>query len=140
YGAKLEPKQIKIKCGKKPSNAVVNCKLQACVFNIKSDPCEYNNIADKEVEMKNYLVQRVLWHNKTAIAPNNKPRDPKANPLYHNDTWDLQETARLKQLDRIFWEELIKYKYEAFKDPLVRRQFKKLSILGSATLGDKAQR
>ncbi|RWS09101.1 angiotensin-converting enzyme-like protein, partial [Dinothrombium tinctorium] len=52
----------------------------------------------------------------------------------------LQETARSEQLDRIFWEELIKYKYETFKDPLVRRQFKKLSILGSAALGDKAQR
>ncbi|RWS14509.1 uncharacterized protein B4U79_00787 [Dinothrombium tinctorium] len=52
----------------------------------------------------------------------------------------FQDAERLKQLDRVFWEELIKYKYETFKDPSVRRQFKKLSILGDAALGDKTQR
>ncbi|KAH3825934.1 hypothetical protein DPMN_127821 [Dreissena polymorpha] len=38
---------VKIDCGPKPFNASTNCDpgLLPCLYNIASDPCEYNNIA-----------------------------------------------------------------------------------------------
>ncbi|XP_070575005.1 arylsulfatase J-like [Ptychodera flava] len=37
-----------VECGHKPTNTSTNCKptKSPCLYNIKNDPCEYNNIAD----------------------------------------------------------------------------------------------
>ena len=42
-------KPVKVECGPKPANASTNCvpNKKPCLYNVKMDPCEYNNIADQ---------------------------------------------------------------------------------------------
>lgn len=38
---------VEVHCGQKPANASTNCQplKEVCLFDIKNDPCEYNNLA-----------------------------------------------------------------------------------------------
>lgn len=80
---------VVVKCGPKPANASTNCKptKAPCLYNIREDPCEYNNIADSHPEMLKFLLQRLAFYNATQVPPANKPADPKANPKYYGYIW-----------------------------------------------------
>ncbi|CAH0721411.1 unnamed protein product, partial [Brenthis ino] len=56
--------------------------LAPCLFDIEDDPCETNNLADREPEKLRYMLQELDKVNKTAIKPNNKPLDPRGDPKY----------------------------------------------------------
>ncbi|CAG2111167.1 unnamed protein product [Medioppia subpectinata] len=71
--------------------STTNCDLteDMCLFNIRSDPCEYYNVAKDYPQIVDKLWQKILIHNKTAVPPLNLPIDPKANPIYHNNWWSI---------------------------------------------------
>lgn len=58
-----------------------------CVFNLKDDPCEQINLAQAHPDVLNTLQKLVETYRKTAVKPNNIPRDPKADPAFYNNTW-----------------------------------------------------
>ncbi|XP_028129869.1 arylsulfatase B-like [Diabrotica virgifera virgifera] len=58
-----------------------------CLFNIKDDPCERINLASARPNIVKNLEHLLLDYRKTVVPPRNKPRDPKANPVYWNNTW-----------------------------------------------------
>ena len=60
-----------------------------CLFNIKLDPCEMNNLADKMPELTQQLISLMKKYNETAVPPLNVPMDKLANPALHNYLWDI---------------------------------------------------
>ena len=80
--------QTLIDCGKH-KNAILCDSNSVCLFNVKSDPCEYNNLASYFPTLVKNLWQKILNYNKTVVSPLNKPIDPKSNPIYHNSIWDI---------------------------------------------------
>ncbi|XP_078577654.1 arylsulfatase B-like isoform X4 [Branchiostoma floridae x Branchiostoma japonicum] len=80
---------LKIKCGEKPANVSTNCKPRdnPCVFNIKEDPCEFNNIADWNKPLVDFLMGRLEAYSETAVPIRNQPTDPRGNPKYHGGVW-----------------------------------------------------
>ena len=58
-----------------------------CLFDIKSDPCEYNNIASLNPQLSKHLYDRLLMFSEAAQPPRNKPTDPSSYPQYHNGHW-----------------------------------------------------
>jgi hypothetical protein len=79
-----------INCGIDAKNKSTECDLSnnLCLYDLRSDPCEYNNLAPNEPKIVEQLWSKVLDFNKTAVEPKIKPIDPKANPIYHNNVWD----------------------------------------------------
>ena len=59
-----------------------------CLFNIKLDPCEKKNLADKMPELTQQLTSLMKKYNETAVPPSNVPYDKHANPALHNYLWD----------------------------------------------------
>ncbi|XP_073967236.1 arylsulfatase I [Choristoneura fumiferana] len=66
------------------NTTVIPCKpLEApCLFNIEDDPCERFNMADKEPEVLQRLLEELDKVNRTAIPPNNKKDDLRGDPKY----------------------------------------------------------
>ncbi|KAM7341897.1 arylsulfatase B isoform 2-T2 [Cochliomyia hominivorax] len=58
-----------------------------CLFNIKDDPCEKYNLAQKYSNILNALIEELNYYNSTAVPPSNLPLDPRANPSRWNYTW-----------------------------------------------------
>ncbi|XP_054152458.1 arylsulfatase J-like [Oppia nitens] len=52
-------------------------------------PCELNNVAKSFPQIVTQLWQSIQQYNRTAVPPLNKPIDSNANPIYHNNTWDV---------------------------------------------------
>lgn len=79
----------KVKCGPRPLNATTNCapQLTPCLFDLISDPCEYNNIADEMPEIAERLWKRILYHNSTAGPVGRESLDPDSWPPAHNYLW-----------------------------------------------------
>jgi len=80
---------LSVKCGPRPENASTNCKpwLQACLFNITADPCEYENLALTLPHMVTALQKRVEFYKQHAVHPLNKPTDDAGLPYHHNGYW-----------------------------------------------------
>ena len=77
---------IIVKCGEMKSPCTITAD-KICLFNIKDDPCEYNNLAKQMPEMVNQLMKMVESINKTAVPPGNVPADPQSNPALHGYYW-----------------------------------------------------
>ncbi|XP_031839749.1 arylsulfatase B [Nomia melanderi] len=94
-GLKLAPKRIRelqssvmVKCP--PRNETLPpCKpLKApCLFDIRRDPCEGNNIAKLFPEIVNDLWEEIQRLNDSSVHPGNLPWDQKANPVFWDHTW-----------------------------------------------------
>ncbi|RWS27632.1 arylsulfatase B-like protein [Leptotrombidium deliense] len=72
-----------------PANATTNCKphQEPCLFDIDTDPCEYNNVAHIYPDIATKLWKKILKYNETAVPPGNKPNDPCSSPTLHGYTW-----------------------------------------------------
>lgn len=77
-----------------------------CLFNIKEDPCERINVAEKRPTIVQNLENMVINYRKTAIKPRNIPRDLNADPSKWNNTWinwqDCDEIEKYKA-PKDFW-------------------------------------
>nr|UNO37577.1 GSS6 [Psylliodes chrysocephala] len=68
------------------------CNLQSpCLFNIREDPCERVNLASATPNIVRKLEQLILDYRKNMVPARNKPRDPRANPINWNNTWNNWE-------------------------------------------------
>ncbi|CAG2102209.1 unnamed protein product, partial [Medioppia subpectinata] len=78
-----------IDCGPKPANASINCKpdIDLCLYDVRSDPCEYHNVANKYPQVVKLLWNKLLTINETAVNPGTKPSDPSCDPALHNYAW-----------------------------------------------------
>lgn len=75
-----------VKC---PEKILKNCEplTKPCLFNIREDPCERNNLATENVEILKNLISRLSELNATAIPPANLPVDEKGDPKYWGYTF-----------------------------------------------------
>ncbi|XP_077994401.1 arylsulfatase I-like [Glandiceps talaboti] len=78
-----------VNCGPKPENASENCKPaeKPCLFDVKRDPCEYVNLADKYPDILHILLSRLQEYNSTAVPPMFPEFNPAAYPYKHNGAW-----------------------------------------------------
>ncbi|CAL1278121.1 unnamed protein product [Larinioides sclopetarius] len=77
----------RIKCQKPvPEKAYSSCKPteKPCLFNITDDPCEYVNLADKFPDMVKMMMDKIIEYNATAMEPQSKPNDHRADPMCHH--------------------------------------------------------
>ncbi|KAL7643638.1 UNVERIFIED_CONTAM: hypothetical protein RMT77_005621 [Armadillidium vulgare] len=76
-------------CDEVPDNATVACDdiSNPCLFNVASDPCEYFDVSKSHPAIVKLLQKRLHFYNTTAVDPENQPRDPRANPIFWNNTW-----------------------------------------------------
>ncbi|GBN73448.1 Arylsulfatase J [Araneus ventricosus] len=77
----------RIKCKKPvPEEAYSSCKPteKPCLFNITEDPCEYVNLADIYPDMVKMMMDKIIEYNATAMEPQFKPKDHRADPMCHH--------------------------------------------------------
>ncbi|KDR14503.1 arylsulfatase B-like [Zootermopsis nevadensis] len=58
-----------------------------CLFNVRRDPCELDNLSDKYPLLVVALQELLDQYNATVVKPLNKTADPRSNPKYWNYTW-----------------------------------------------------
>ncbi|KAB7504455.1 Arylsulfatase B [Armadillidium nasatum] len=82
-------KNAEVLCTEVPENATATCNdpSNPCLFNVASDPCEYFDVSKSHPAIVKLLLNRLQFYNSTAIPPGNKPEDPRANPIFWNNTW-----------------------------------------------------
>ncbi|KAK9297061.1 hypothetical protein QLX08_009083 [Tetragonisca angustula] len=77
-----------IKCPPRNDSLPLCRPLQApCLFNVREDPCEDNNLINRFPSLASELRERLRKLNATAILPGNLPWDSRANPDYWDHTW-----------------------------------------------------
>lgn len=77
-----------VKCHRR-NDTLPHCKpLEApCLFNVRWDPCEYNNLANEFPVIANSLRKELKRLNATAVPPGNLSWDTRANPEFWDHTW-----------------------------------------------------
>lgn len=79
--------QTQIKCANHKIGKPCNPLEQPCLFHVKSDPCEENNLAGRFSQKLIRMQERVREFQESAMPPRNVPGDPKSNPELWNDVW-----------------------------------------------------
>lgn len=69
-----------------------------CLYDIESDPCELNNVAEDHPEILTMLMDELGKLQRTAVPPNNKPIDPKGDPKNWNNVFTNFGDADVKKL------------------------------------------
>lgn len=60
---------------------------EPCVFDVVADPCERQNLYDKNSKILRILEEEMAAYRRTAVKPNNRRSDKFADPKYWNYTW-----------------------------------------------------
>ncbi|XP_041472978.1 arylsulfatase I-like [Lytechinus variegatus] len=84
------PNAFVVNCPPKPENASTNCDYEnnePCLYNIREDPCEYNNIAEWNQAVVQIMTLRLEQLRQSAVDPRNQPGDPRSNPKEHGNAW-----------------------------------------------------
>ncbi|CAD1476220.1 unnamed protein product, partial [Heterotrigona itama] len=81
-------KEAQIKCNIKEKDKT-SCEpvIAPCLFDIRNDPCEMVNLAEKRPVILAVLKKILMKHRLSVIPPSNLDGDPRANPLLWNNTW-----------------------------------------------------
>ncbi|XP_030845444.1 arylsulfatase I isoform X1 [Strongylocentrotus purpuratus] len=87
--SKPVPNAFVVSCPYKPANASTNCNpyKKPCLFNIRHDPCEFNNIANWNQDIVELLLTRIEEYRATMVPIRNKEPDPRSYPKYHDNCW-----------------------------------------------------
>ena len=64
-----------------------NPKETPCLFDLRSDPCEHNNIFKERPDIVKRMLNLLSEFNSTAVKVLNRGSDQRANPKYHNNFW-----------------------------------------------------
>ncbi|XP_074032233.1 arylsulfatase B isoform X2 [Leptinotarsa decemlineata] len=72
-----------------PVNSTGNCYPleSSCLFNILTDPCETNNLANEYPHILQSMEGVLERYNKTAVPPGNLPLDPRGDPKNWDYVW-----------------------------------------------------
>jgi hypothetical protein len=75
-----------LKCQNIDTARKVPClaNLAPCLFDIKNDPCEYTNIAQKYPDIVDFLLDKIAYYNKSSLPSNNLARDPRARAFLND--------------------------------------------------------
>lgn len=77
-----------VKCAKMDHSLPPCNKLTSpCLYDLDSDPCEYNNIAHKFPQIVKDLHTELLEFAGAAQPPRNCPDYKWADPIYHDGNW-----------------------------------------------------
>lgn len=81
-------KHSTVDCGNKKYHQCSPLK-SPCLFNIKNDPCEIDNIFnDKNISIDvNIFEDRLNSYRKSSLIPGNIKPDVNADPKLYNNTW-----------------------------------------------------
>ena len=85
---------LTVKCNAKiPTTNITNCKSDTkygyCLFNLKDDPCEINDLSEMHPEILQQLKSRLDYYRTTMVPPRiNLTDDPLSNPKIHNGVWE----------------------------------------------------
>lgn len=69
-------------------NARYECFNSHCLFDIQQDPCEYQNIANRNQEALGMAIDMLEQFKKEMIMQNYPQIDPKADPRFFDGYWD----------------------------------------------------
>lgn len=86
-----------ISCGDQAEGKSCDPLKAPCVFNVFSDPCEMNNLAEENQELVRELQAAVDKWRLKMVPVNNRPSDPAANPKFHNGTWTYWKSEELEE-------------------------------------------
>lgn len=79
-----------IKCRENSKNIIICAPLKnPCIFNIYKDPCEQKNLYElmKNTGIVQDFENRLKRQRKSALMPQNKLSDSRADPYLHNNVW-----------------------------------------------------
>uniref|UniRef100_A0A1B6DH44 Sulfatase N-terminal domain-containing protein n=1 Tax=Clastoptera arizonana TaxID=38151 RepID=A0A1B6DH44_9HEMI len=79
--------EAQVNCSSQKYATICKPLISPCLFNIKTDPCEQNNLAQRHPNILEHLESILTAINVTALPPGNLPIDPKANPKFWDHTW-----------------------------------------------------
>lgn len=77
--------EAKVTCNHNFDN-VLFCDSDPCLFNLETDPCELNNIANSNPDMVNLIEDLIRIYKKTSVTMS-MYTDPASNPEFYNGTW-----------------------------------------------------
>lgn len=59
-----------------------------CLYDLRTDPCEQNNLTPLFPNVARYLFKALVVHRRSLVPQLNRPREPElANPGFFNGTW-----------------------------------------------------
>ncbi|CAL7936934.1 unnamed protein product [Xylocopa violacea] len=81
-------KEAMVKCPPKNDSLPLCKPLEApCLFNVRQDPCEDNNLINEYPNVVNRLRAELIKLYATAVPPGNLPWDSRADPELWDHTW-----------------------------------------------------
>ena len=92
----FNPKSLEdltVKCNAEiPRANITNCKSDTkygyCLFNLKENPCEINDLSEIYPEVLQKLKSKLDYYRITMVPPRlNVMDDPSSNPKLHNVVW-----------------------------------------------------
>uniref|UniRef100_A0A336MIA9 CSON000254 protein n=1 Tax=Culicoides sonorensis TaxID=179676 RepID=A0A336MIA9_CULSO len=89
-----------INCSNITSTSHCNPLEAPCLFNVVSDPCERHNLAKLYPTILNAILDRLKYHNSTALPPNNVPTDPRGDPRLWDYTWTNFDDYHLIEMEK----------------------------------------
>ncbi|XP_046851243.1 arylsulfatase B-like [Xenia sp. Carnegie-2017] len=75
--------------------------ISPCLYNIETDPCEYDNLFSRKHKKAALLFHRLLYHQRHGKPALNPDGDEAANPIYFNGTWSPWQILENDYLVRI---------------------------------------
>lgn len=78
---------VRLNCGKPPEKNNCHPGKAPCLFDIRKDPCEYNNLASSLPEIVNKLQMRLNEYKRKMIWPINNGIDPRGLPANNGGVW-----------------------------------------------------
>ena len=64
-----------------------NASTELCLYNVKNDPCELQNLAGEKPEVLEDLKQTLERYRNSMIHIRNKPEDQRSWPIHHGGVW-----------------------------------------------------
>ena len=87
-GIDVDKVNFTVKCGERNSTLPpCNNHTSPCLYDLDTDPCEYNNIAQLYPDMVKTLYAELMEFAGAAQPPRNCPDYKWADPVYHGGAW-----------------------------------------------------
>lgn len=84
-------REATVKCGCQLKKNACDLTKAPCLFNINEDPCEQNNLANKEHSMLNVMLKKFNEAIDSAVPSRRRFADPASDPKYFNFNWQWWE-------------------------------------------------
>ncbi len=78
---------VMVNCPQNGPRNACQASSQVCLFNIRKDPCERNNVVFQFPDVVKIMERTLEMYKATEIPRGNKPIDPRADPKFFNYTW-----------------------------------------------------